>query len=79
MSDIHKKLLGKANEFKAMEQFTNIYILPDLTRMQQLGDKEIRDQIKKVGIEGWVTASLEKLIEIVYKQTRSAVNSFLMS
>jgi hypothetical protein len=55
-----KKLLAKAKDLKHMDQFSKIYIVPDLTRVQQLEDKKIRDQVKKYRQEGEIGVRIER-------------------
>jgi hypothetical protein len=43
-----------------MDQFSKIYIVPDLTRVQQLEDKKIRDQVKKYRQEGEIGVRIER-------------------
>jgi len=50
-----RQILAKAEQLKALKDWEKIYIMPDLTRVQQEDDKKLRDQVKafrEKGIEG---------------------------
>ena len=46
-----RRILVSANKLKGMKGKENIYIVPDLTKMQQKEDKEIREENRKKRIE----------------------------
>jgi len=43
-----RKLLANARELKTMAGLNKIYLVPDLTRLQQMEDKKLRDQVKEL-------------------------------
>jgi hypothetical protein len=40
------EIIKRAKQLKDVSEFKRIYISPDLTRKQQLEDKELRDKLK---------------------------------
>jgi hypothetical protein len=45
-------ILKRAKSLKEIDSYKKVFITPDLTRKQQLVDKELRDQVKKFRSEG---------------------------
>jgi len=46
-----RKFLKSANKLKQMEGFDKIYVSLDLTKMQQLQDKKLRDKLREIRVE----------------------------
>ena len=53
-----RKLLMKARELKGHPELHKIYVVPDLTRLQQLEDKKLRDQVKEMRKSGVKSARI---------------------
>jgi len=73
-----RKLLSKAKDLKGKEGYERVYIVPDLTRQQQLQDKELRDQFRKFKSEGQLNIKIEKG-QIIKKQDNETVVLFSLS
>ena len=43
-----RKLFANAREIKTMVGLNKVYLVPDLTRLQQMEDKKLRDQVKEL-------------------------------
>ena len=57
---MRRRLLMKARELKGNDRFERIYIVPDLTRIQQQEDKKLRDEVKKLRQQGQVGVKISK-------------------
>lgn len=57
--DSRKEILARAKILKESEEFTKVFITPDLTRRQQEKDKILRQQLKKIREEGEPTAKIK--------------------
>jgi hypothetical protein len=60
------EILGRAKTLKDAEEFKKVYISPDLTREQQLQDKELRDRLKDYRQKGETGIKIKggKLIKV---------------
>jgi PHD-finger len=68
-----RKLLGRAKDLKSMEGLGRIYIVPDLTRVQQLEDKKLRDEVKRLRATGERGVKIEKGVVVVRNGVSVAV------
>ena len=50
--EARNEILKRAGSLKETNSFTRVFIAPDLTRAQQVIDKELRDRVKKFKEEG---------------------------
>ena len=55
-----KDILVKAKELKKDKNFEKVYIMPDLTKMQQEEDKKLRDKLKDIRSAGESEAEINK-------------------
>ena len=55
-----RKLLSRAKELKRKENLQRIYLVPDLTKTQQLGDKALRDEVKRRRLAGENGVKIER-------------------
>ena len=46
------EVLRRARDLKGTDEFKNVFIAPDLTRKQQLVDKDLREKVKQFRSEG---------------------------
>jgi hypothetical protein len=60
-----RKLLGRAKDLKGMEGMDRIYIMPDLTRVQQLEDKKLREEVKRLRAAGERGVKIEKGVVVI--------------
>ena len=58
------KLLVRAKDLKTISELSGIYISPDLTKEQQVQDKKLRDEVKKLRGEGEVGVRISKGVVI---------------
>jgi myosin heavy subunit len=54
------EVLKRAKNLRHSEDFKKVFIVPDLTRKQQLVDKELRDQVKKFKSQGMQHVMISK-------------------
>jgi hypothetical protein len=54
-----REILARAKSLKDSEKFKKFFITPDLTRKQQLVDKELRAQLRKFKSEGEIEAKIK--------------------
>jgi hypothetical protein len=50
--EARNEVLKRARDLKATEEFKHVFIAPDLTRKQQLVDKDLREKLKQFKQEG---------------------------
>jgi len=60
-----RKLLGRAKGLKSKEGMDKIYIAPDMTRVQQLDDRKLRDEVKRLRESGARGVRIEKGVVVV--------------
>jgi nitrogen fixation/metabolism regulation signal transduction histidine kinase len=65
-----RKLLSRAKELKGREGFQRIYIVPDLTRVQQEEDKALRDEVRRLRVAGENGVRIEKGVVVIRKPMR---------
>ena len=65
-----RKLLSRAKELKGKENLQRIYLVPDLTKMQQLEDKALRDEVKSRRLRGEIGVKIEKGVVVSKGTTR---------
>ena len=54
-----KEMLQRAKNLKDNDTLKKIYITPDLTRKQQEVDKKLRDNLKRLRVDGESTAKMQ--------------------
>jgi hypothetical protein len=67
-----RKLLATAKDLKGKEGLDKIYIMPDLTRLQQQEDKALRDEVKRLRTAGETGVRIEKGVVVIRKQIGEA-------
>jgi hypothetical protein len=67
-----RKLLARAKDLKGKEGLDKIYIMPDLTRLQQQEDKALRDEVKRLRTAGETGVRIEKGVVVIRKQIGEA-------
>jgi hypothetical protein len=55
-----RKLLAGAKDLKDKEGLDKIYIVPDLTRVQQMEDKKLREEVRRLRAAGERGVKIEK-------------------
>jgi hypothetical protein len=55
-----RKLLARAKDLKDKEGLDKIYIVPDLTRVQQMEDKKLREEVRRLRAAGERGVKIEK-------------------
>ena len=50
-AEVKIKFLKAANRLKSMEGYENVYVALDLTKVQQLQDKSLREKLKEIRVE----------------------------
>jgi hypothetical protein len=68
-----RKILGRAKDLKTMEGMDKIFIVPDLTRVQQLEDKKLREEVKRLRASGERGARIEKGVVVVRSERSESV------
>jgi hypothetical protein len=67
------KILGRVKDLKTMEGMDKIFIMPDLTRVQQLEDKKLREEVKRLRASGERGARIEKGVVVVRTERSESV------
>jgi hypothetical protein len=70
-----RKLLSRAKDLKGKEGLQRIYIVPDLTRMQQQEDKVLRDEVKRLRTSGENGARIEKGVVVIRNTINEVVRT----
>ena len=68
-----RKLLSRAKELKGKKRFQRIYLVPDLTKAQQLEDKALREEVRRRRQAGESGVKIEKGVVVSKGTAREAV------